>query len=143
MAIDGLIYILGGSQSLAGTVATNFVDVYNPATNTWSSGPTLLSPRASFCAFVAGPRIFVAGGDTVNAFGGLITASVEYLDTTNNAWFGTTALANPAESYGCAVTQSRMYLFGGYTGSGGTAGATTTASYLYTPAETYYLFSKN
>jgi N-acetylneuraminic acid mutarotase len=48
---DGRIVVAGGSQgTLVATAPIAGVDVFNPATNTWTTTPPLTSPRAGHCA---------------------------------------------------------------------------------------------
>jgi hypothetical protein len=60
VAQNGKMWVLGGSFSSG----SNEVDVYNPATDSWSLGPSLGTVRRNFPADVdpATGRIFVAGG---------------------------------------------------------------------------------
>ncbi len=48
---DGRIVVAGGSQgTLVATLPIDDVDVFNPATNTWTTTPPLTAPRAGHCA---------------------------------------------------------------------------------------------
>ncbi|MFN9948171.1 MAG: Kelch repeat-containing protein [Planctomycetota bacterium] len=48
---DGRIVVAGGSRgTLSATLPIDDVDVFNPATNTWTSTPPLTTPRAGHCA---------------------------------------------------------------------------------------------
>lgn len=48
---DGRIVVAGGSQgTLVATQPIDDVDVFNPATNAWTSTPPLTTPRAGHCA---------------------------------------------------------------------------------------------
>ena len=48
---DGRIVVAGGSQgTLVATLPIDDVDVFNPATNVWTTTPDLTSPRAGHCA---------------------------------------------------------------------------------------------
>ena len=42
-AMNGLIYVVGGMNGSAVSMAS--MDIYNPATNTWKSGPAMSTPR--------------------------------------------------------------------------------------------------
>src|SRR5439155_25671801 len=74
--IAGKLWIFGGGNPFLET--TNSLQVYNPATNTWTSGPALLQQRS----FPAGTNV----GNTAVAVGGYTgpttTNSVEINVTT-------------------------------------------------------------
>lgn len=75
---DGKIYVIGGTDDSAPALKT--VDVYDPATNKWTPGPSLHIARASHTSVVVGTKIYVMGGtlDWVTC-----TNSVEVLDLDN------------------------------------------------------------
>ena len=59
---DNTIWVLGGGRT-APNPSTQ-VNVYNPATNTWSTAPAMITARRNFAADIdpVGARIFAAGG---------------------------------------------------------------------------------
>ncbi|HEB54507.1 MAG TPA: hypothetical protein ENI87_14745, partial [bacterium] len=68
---DGRIYVVGGS-SAGGVLAT--VDILDPATGTWVSGPAMSTPREHFgCTVDAGGYLWAIGGDTTNTSEKLFT----------------------------------------------------------------------
>jgi len=75
---DGKIYVIGGVLSYSGMEKKATVDVYDPATDTWSEGPELHMARHGHTA-VSTPdgKIYVIGGSGPKG----PTASVEVLDT--------------------------------------------------------------
>jgi len=75
---DGKIYVIGGVLSYSGMEKKATVDVYDPATDTWSEGPELHMARHGHTA-VSTPhgRIYLIGGSGPKG----PTASVEVLDT--------------------------------------------------------------
>lgn len=63
----GKFYVLGGQTiSGSGSVngAYNRVDIYNPLTHSWSTGPAMPSPAGGIFPILFGNNIFVAGGGT-------------------------------------------------------------------------------
>jgi len=107
---DGKIYVIGGST---GTSYVNTVYVYNPASNTWSTGPSLPS-AGCVAAAVAAPDGYIYA---VSGYGpGGYTSGVERYDLsptgTWQAWDG--AVLNARNNSGLEVAPSGyMYLFGG------------------------------
>jgi len=65
-ALSGKIYVLGGYQCTGDLVhpvqLTGSVYVYDPASNSWSSAPSMPTARAQFAAVVANGRIYAVGG---------------------------------------------------------------------------------
>jgi hypothetical protein len=62
MPLDNTIWVLSGGRTPPNPVVQ--VDVYNPATDSWSTAPSMLTPRRNFPADVdpVDGRIFAAGG---------------------------------------------------------------------------------
>jgi N-acetylneuraminic acid mutarotase len=66
-ALNGKIYLLGGEQCPAAPgivpppVVTNSVYVYDPATDTWSTAPSMPTARAGLGAVVSNGKIFAIG----------------------------------------------------------------------------------
>jgi len=56
----GKIYVIGGYNGLA---EDNAVQIYDPATDTWSSGALMPTRRSNLVSGVCGPRIYAIGGD--------------------------------------------------------------------------------
>jgi N-acetylneuraminic acid mutarotase/PKD repeat protein len=63
--LGGKIYMFGGVGESLPTVLipTNETEVYDPSTDTWTSGPDLLEARVSFGSGVVGNCIYAVGGD--------------------------------------------------------------------------------
>lgn len=63
--LGGKIYMFGGVGESLPTVLipTNETEVYDPSTDTWTSGPDMLEARVSFGSGVVGNCIYAVGGD--------------------------------------------------------------------------------
>jgi N-acetylneuraminic acid mutarotase len=59
---DGLIYVIGGGDDTNQPVGDATVQVYHPATNTWTQGPSLYEPRAEAAGAIASGVMYVFGG---------------------------------------------------------------------------------
>jgi hypothetical protein len=73
---DGRVVVAGGSQgTLSATSPIANVDVFQPATNTWSAAPALLAPRGGHCANLLpdGTLVLFGGQDA--------TATVNTIET--------------------------------------------------------------
>ena len=60
VTIDGEMWVLGGGRTAPNP--SNEVDIYNPGTNTWRTGPPFTTGRRNFPADTDGSRIWIAGG---------------------------------------------------------------------------------
>jgi hypothetical protein len=58
--LDARIYVLGGQDSTIETLSS--VEVFDPATNSWSPGPSLRAPRAETAAAAVHGTLFLIGG---------------------------------------------------------------------------------
>jgi N-acetylneuraminic acid mutarotase len=116
---DGRIYAIGG---IAGNLLTptfsNMVQVYDPATNSWSTAAPMPSPRSSLAvAAGADGRIYAIGGDNAGPL-----ATVEVYDPATNSW--STAAPMPIPRENLAVTagpDGHIYAIGGDDGIAQTA----------------------
>jgi len=80
--LDGRIYITGG-MSDPSQVATNSVEYFDVATNTWQEVAPLNTPRHSHAAVVFNGVLFVIGGKDDRR---KVLKSVECYSVTHNAW---------------------------------------------------------
>jgi len=78
VALEGKLYCIGGYNSeLRGDDSfLNTVEIYDPATQSWSTGPPMPTPRYQLAAVVCGGRIYCLGGS--NAESNMLT-TVEIL----------------------------------------------------------------
>ncbi|CAM3661517.1 MULTISPECIES: Kelch repeat-containing protein [Saccharibacillus] len=69
-SFNGLIYAIGGSTATASVSgpATTAVDIYNPQTDTWTTGPALKVAKHSIAATVLNNKIYIAGGSNNSAY---------------------------------------------------------------------------
>ena len=116
---DGRIAVVGGATQCAynnlcsnGTVY-NRVDVYTPATNSWSTLAPMQSPRYRFAAVLYQGAIYAIGGSD----GTQALASVEAYDPGTDTW-GTAARLPQATLAPDAVVDrgNRLDVFGGFDG---------------------------
>jgi N-acetylneuraminic acid mutarotase len=111
--VDGKIYVLGGGDTRAPVIpspATKTVQVYNPATDTWSTAAPMPVATRNHAAAAVGGKIYVVGGEG-EAAPGLKTLQV--FDPVAGVW--TLKAEMPYELRGSAATSvgGRLYVFGG------------------------------
>ncbi|NMO50103.1 hypothetical protein HH310_02700 [Actinoplanes sp. TBRC 11911] len=126
--IDGKLYVYGG-----GAVASDSsVDVYDPATDTWSKGPS------------AAPRVFFASGSAVldgklYSVGGCVqfdcgTTAVTAYDPATDTWSTPAAYPVPVSWASCAGIQGKLYCAGGVTSTNVAESQALNSAYVYDPA---------
>ncbi|MFT5124709.1 MAG: N-acetylneuraminic acid mutarotase [Kiritimatiellia bacterium] len=109
--VDGKLYLFGGFTSSLG--ASTQLDVYDPATDTWSrlkdmpTGVTHLNPAMD------GKTIWFAGGFK-GKHPGPVTDEVWKYDVSSDRWVAGPALPEPRGGGGLAVVGRTLHFFGGY-----------------------------
>lgn len=82
--VDGRVLIAGGCELCHSVDECPPIELYNPRSGSWTSGPPLLSARAEHTAtLLLDGRVLVAGGRTSHSDA---TASVEIYDPLTSAW---------------------------------------------------------
>ncbi len=102
-AVDGLIYAAGGSPGALTDLAT--VEIYNPATDSWTAGPPLGTPRSGLA--LVGVNSGEGCGAYVYAIGGgwnNYQAAVERYSPTTNIWTTLSDLTQARRSLGAAFS---------------------------------------
>ena len=107
VSADGRIVALGGR------VGSNLptVEIYDPATDTWASGPDMSTPRGGFAAATLADGIHVTGGEefvTDRTIG-----SHEVLDLDTMTWSHAPDLPTPRHGIASAVADGRWYVIAG------------------------------
>jgi N-acetylneuraminic acid mutarotase len=113
--VDGKLYVFGaqgqrGSNWEHGEI--NFVEEYNPATNTWRSRarkPTLVTAAP---ATVYENEIYLFGGGYWTA--GIIYQVVEAFKPATNSWRSVTSIPKNIQMFAVATVGNKAYLIGGY-----------------------------
>ncbi|MCU0722082.1 MAG: hypothetical protein MUC63_00430, partial [Planctomycetes bacterium] len=106
-AFGGRLYALGGDGE--GTFDLP-VDVYDPATNTWSSGARMPTGRRNLCCAIVDSLIYAIGGGTDVIHDMNV---VEAYDPASDTWFTTGVMPSWRENLACAVVRGRIYALAG------------------------------
>ena len=106
--VDGKLFVIGGSQSNS-RLAT--VEVYDPATDSWTKRADMPTARKNTAAAVVNGIIYVFGG-TKFIECACLTATEAY-DPKTDLW--TTKQAMPTSRYGLAAVplNGKIYVIGG------------------------------
>ena len=110
---DGTVLVAGGRTTDG---VTNEVEIYDPATNAWNSGPAMQRTRAGASVSVLDDgRVLIAGGEA----NGTVCDSLEIFDPLANRFVEVDArLSSPRKQHAAAVLDDGRVLIAG--GSNGT-----------------------
>jgi N-acetylneuraminic acid mutarotase len=131
---DGRVLVAGGIRS---TVLLDSTEIYDPASNTWSPGPSLPSPRSEHAAtLLPDGRVLVVGGNGSSQ----PLASAELYDPIGNRWSSTNPMAAPRSAVASILLKDgRVMAIGGIPGvasSGAVAEIFNPAREAWSPAGT-------
>ena len=113
VAVDGRIYAIGG---LVDGNATARVDIFDPASGRWQSGPALPAARASHVAARMNGRIHVTGGEQrrpPRTYGDHFV-----LDAGGSSWRRGVSMPSPRHGAVAAVADGKLVVVGGSPGAG-------------------------
>ncbi len=119
-AVNGIIYVMGGSQrfNVTGTgfsyMSINSTEAYDPATDTWVVKAPMPTSRDGFGAAAYQNRIYCFGGRSVLGTESNTTNINEVYDTETDSWQTKTAM--PTARYGIQASEvkGKFYLIGGW-----------------------------
>ena len=115
--VNGKIYVIGGTNAGPNTLVSA-VEVFDPATNTWSTATTTgtFTPRTYLTASVVNGKIYVMGG--INGSGTALN-TLEVFDPATNIWSTptTTGTFSPRLDLASAVINGKIYVIGGQKGN--------------------------
>ena len=121
--VNGKIYLFGGKTYSSVSPfynQTSINQVYDIATNTWSTNTSMPTPLQGYASTVVGTKIYVFGGAKLSVAG--IDSSinaVQIYDTETGTWATGKSLNSPS-SYGAAIETTgvmapqKIYYVGGY-----------------------------
>jgi non-specific serine/threonine protein kinase len=107
VAVDGKVYAVGGRK----VSNKGAVEVYDPATNAWTSLPDMPTPRGGMAIGVLGSTIHTAGGENLNAMS--TYPQHEVLDLATGTWSRGPDLPTKRHGLAAAVVGDRWYVIGG------------------------------
>src|SRR5438477_10356875 len=101
---EGRIYVVGG-ESTSGATST-LLQIYNPQTQAWSSGPSMSTGRKQFQAIAATNVLIYAIAGLSS--GNVATATVEAYNITVNTWSGKASLPSAVPVFGATLGSDVM-----------------------------------
>jgi hypothetical protein len=110
-AWDGQVVAIGGLDENGAALAN--VDLYDPATDTWTAGPDLPEALHHTAVETLGDRLFVVGGYTIRQGAWVAETAVWSLGPGEEAWREEPPLTTPRGALAIASTGSRLVALGG------------------------------
>lgn len=111
--VEGRIYAIGG---LSNGSATSRVDIFDPATGRWQSGPALPEPRSGHVAALLDGKIHVTGGEQKlppRTYGDHFV-----LDLASGRWERASPIPTPRHGAVAAAADGKFVVVGGSPGAG-------------------------
>lgn len=112
--LNGKVYVMGGQlidNGVPGQV-THLVEIYDPASNTWSAAPPMPTARMGLVAAVIDGRIYAIGGRT-DGYSTSAVGTVEVFDLASNLWTTGNPLPSPRYFAAAAVVGGEIHVAGG------------------------------
>jgi N-acetylneuraminic acid mutarotase len=113
---NGKIYVLGGSATSAANNllprwldSLDTVEIYDPAVNTWSTGPAMLSLKSGLAGLSLNGKIYALGG----LVGSIRLNTVEIFDPKANTWTEGTAMPTARGDLAADTVNGKIYAIGG------------------------------
>lgn len=112
---NGKVLVVGGTTNPKFTpFYTDTAELFNPATNSWSSAGKMSTPRRSeTVTLLPSGKVLVAGGDS--GITGKVLSSVEIYDPTANTWSQTRSMAVARTGHTATLlTNGKVLIVGGF-----------------------------
>jgi hypothetical protein len=116
VAFQGEIWMMGG-RNVAG-VAHPLVSIWDPASETWRSGPQLLARRAGFAAAATATTIFLTGGELLDTTPRVVLNNAEAISAGDASWTALPPIPNAVHGVGGAIHGNAFYAIGGSRSAG-------------------------
>jgi serine protease len=127
-AVNGKVYVIGG---WVGSNLSGLVQIYDTATDTWTTGAPKPTPTTYIYAAAINGKIYVPGGynGDFNTADNLYN-TFEIYDTATDSWSTGAPLPTPLSGAEVEAVNGKLYLLGG----DAQGGVPYTSTYVYDPA---------
>jgi N-acetylneuraminic acid mutarotase len=117
IAVNGVLYVIGGctTNDCSGFVGT--VEAYNPVSNSWTTKAPMPTARRSFGIDAVNGMVYAVGGLQGPGSSGISTN--EAYDPAANTWSTKRPMPTPRGQVGAAVFNGLLYAIGGWNPSSG------------------------
>jgi N-acetylneuraminic acid mutarotase len=113
------VYAIGGitgyDSSSGKSLITGTNEMYDPATDTWTTKASMPTPRTSMQANTVNGKIYVVSGlvDNLAPGGPALTNATEVYDPSKNSWTTVAPIPTPVFAYASAASDNKIYIAGG------------------------------
>ena len=105
------IYVLGGWANCDSNSPTGNTSIYDPATNSWTSGAPMINPRGDSVAEALNGKIYVTSGG--NSYGGGMISQTDIYDPVSDTWSSGTPIPLPVRNAASAAVGGKLYVISG------------------------------
>jgi len=104
--VDGKIYVIGGARyANIGGPYLSTVEMYDPATDTWTAKAPMSTTRFAHCSAVVNGIIYVFGGDN--------NVTVEAYDPATDIWTTKSNMSSDRGAHRAVSVNGKIYVIGG------------------------------
>jgi N-acetylneuraminic acid mutarotase len=115
--MNGKLYVAGGMTTGGETsTLTGVLEIYDPASDSWTPGAPMGTPRQGAAAGVIGNLLYVAGGRDATSYSGVL----ESYNPDTNTWTTRNPMPTLRNQAAAAVWNGKLYVMGGENASSGT-----------------------
>lgn len=112
--IDGKLYVVGGCLFDDCRIGvTNLLEVYDSATDTWTTKTPMPTARFAMASGVIAGKLYVAGGST-SCGACLGTSTLEVYDPATDTWMTKASMPTARGHTDGAVINGKLYVVGGF-----------------------------
>ena len=109
--MNHLLYAVGGATAAPHYVALDTVEVYDPATDSWTPKQHLNTPRGFPAVAAVNGKIYAIGGQKENR---AVIDTVEEFDPAANSWTTKpSVMPHPRKDSAAAIVDDKIYIMGG------------------------------
>ncbi len=124
--VDGKIYVIGGrlgAVSVEAGSSTDVVEVFDPASDSWgAAGLRMPTARSSMGWATFNNRIYIVGGEVIDAHMFATVRAFEVYDPATNQWNTLPTLSVARQGVAAAAIGNRIYVIGGHVQAGALGG---------------------
>jgi N-acetylneuraminic acid mutarotase len=125
IVVNSKLYVIGGGSAAGPTGA---VQIYDPASGSWSAGAPMPTARLSAAVAVIDGKIYIAGGQTAGIG---TTAVLERYNPATNRWVTLASMPAAREALGGGWIGGRFCVFGGRRASANPTGDAFATTFCY------------
>ena len=119
--VDGKIYVVGGDiyddegGVVATVMATDRVDVYDPAVDSWQQMAAAPTAKSMHAAAIVDGKIYVTGGLPALCY---TSDALEAYDPVTDTWTTLASLSKARANHASMAFKGKLYVFGGSSSRG-------------------------